>query len=424
MATKVWQGGAQATPEVWHATPTNPTSGDVYTIHCNGKDIAVTLTASTASNMISLFTTAINASTIPEWMEITPSDGTTYLVLTGPTDGRTLLFTETVSGTGTFGIAANTTGTGPHFFTNAENWDGGAVPVDDDVIIFEESTWPCLYGLEQSAVTPTDIIIKQSFTGDGKIGLPPYRGSGTTGYWEWRPQYLELGNSADAQTITVAIGEGDGYGSGRIKLNTGDAVTLLTVTNSGQAEGVHPAILWLGTAATNTVTIQKGSFGTAIYGGEASVIEDLDIGFKSRVDTDSVVVLGRDCDVDDIQMTGGHLIVGGVAADAIETLVQTAGTSIINGSDGIDALTVRGGRCYYNSTGTLGGAPIVSGSGILSFDQDMQAKTVTNPIEVYGDKAEVIDTFAVVTSLVVDYNETTRIPNLGTNMRVTRGTPA
>jgi hypothetical protein len=422
MATTIWQGGAQATAQVDHATPASVAVDDTYTVTINGKDITVTATAATAANVIGLLVTAINASTIPEFQEITASDGTTYLIMTGQSDGKPFTATVSKTGSGTFSNSTNTTPTGPYHFDNAENWDTGTAPVDNDTVIFEESSWDCLYGISVLNLTPAKLIIKQSYT--GKIGLPPYSGSGSTGYWEYLDQYLAIGDVADALTIAVTIGEGEGSGSGRIKLNTNTAQTNMLVLNSGQAEGTHPAVIWKGTHVSNVLRVYKGSVGVAIFGGETATLEDMDVGYQTRQDTDSEVILGRGADVDDIQQSGGSLTIGGEAGDAIETLVQTGGTSTINGSDGLDSLTIRGGRCYYNSTGTLGGNPIVSGSGILDFTQDMRAKTVTNPIEVYGNDSQVIDSFVVVSSLVVDYNETTRISNLGRNIRITRGTPA
>jgi hypothetical protein len=89
-------------------------------------------------------------------------------------------------------------------------------------------------------------------------------------------------------------------------------------------------------------------------------------------------------------------------------------------------VTVRGGRCVYNSTGTLGGAPVVSGTGHLDFSQDLRAKTVTNPIDVYGPDAKVSDPTKVVGTLVVDLDETSNSSNIdiGTNIRLTRGAVA
>jgi hypothetical protein len=61
---------------------------------------------------------------------------------------------------------------------------------------------------------------------------------------------------------------------------------------------------------------------------------------------------------------------------------------------------------------------------VLDFRRDFRSKTVTNPVELYGDAADVQDPYKVVSSLVVDCNETTRMEGLGRNVRITRGTVA
>ena len=94
------------------------------------------------------------------------------------------------------------------------------------------------------------------------------------------------------------------------------------------------------------------------------------------------------------------------------------------GTGGVTTLTVDGGTVVYNSTGTLATA-IVSEDGELDFSQDPQPKTVTNPIQVYGNAATLNDPNQVVGSLVVDLEQSNNIQNvnLGTNIKLTRGTP-
>ena len=63
-----------------------------------------------------------------------------------------------------------------------------------------------------------------------------------------------------------------------------------------------------------------------------------------------------------IVQSGGTLNVNS-AITSTSTVVVNDGVYYQNGTGGISAgLSVRGGRCVYNSTGTLGGAPVVSGA--------------------------------------------------------------
>jgi hypothetical protein len=324
-----------------------------------------------------------------------------------------------LTGTGaqTFVVSADTSPTGPHHFDDADNWTGGAVPIDADDIVFEESDVDCLYGLSQATVTPASITIRQSFT--GKIGLPVYTGE----YYEYRDTYLRIGDPADASTVNITIGEGAGSGSGRIKLDLGGCQTNLLVVDSGTPEGNASSILWKGTHASNVAQIYKGYVGIGELAGESAVLSKLQVGYRSNQSDDATVVCGENVDVTTWEQTGGTVSTDGDSGTD-PTITVTAGELTLGGTDGVTQLTIRGGTVYYNCSGTIAGNTVISGDGLLDFSQDMRAKTVTNPIEVYGDEAEVKDPFQVVSSLIVDYNETTRLENLGTNIRLTRGTPA
>jgi hypothetical protein len=184
-----------------------------------------------------------------------------------------------------------------------------------------------------------------------------------------------------------------------------------------------PAVTWKGTHASNAVSITRGSLGIAVIHDEAATVGTLNIGYVDSQDTDAQVIIGKGTTLGTVTKNGGVLTIMEAAA-AITSFTQYAGTTHLDGTYGVTALVVRGGTLYYNTTGTLAGNPIVSGAGVLDFSHDPQVKTVTNPIEVYGDEAQVNDPSKVVSSLVIDFNETTRLGNLGRNVRVTRGTPA
>jgi hypothetical protein len=177
-------------------------------------------------------------------------------------------------------------------------------------------------------------------------------------------------------------------------------------------------------ADSNDVTIYRGSLGIAIFEADSADFATLKIGYTDSRDSDAVVWLGKGCVSRTITKTGGELYMAGRSGTAITSLTQSGGVTTIDGTDGVTALVVSGGTVYYNTSGTLAGNPRVSGTGVLDFSRDLRAKTVTNPIEVYGDAAQVLDPEKVVSSLVVDYNFTTRLSALGDNIRVTRGATA
>lgn len=420
MATFIWRGDAQARRNVWHATPADMEIDDSFTLTINRKDVTVVATAATPANVVDLFVAAIAQCFDPEWQEVTAEAGvtgetTTHLILTGPSDGKPVTITGSTDGAGSLDVDEITEATGPNWFSEAENWDQNAVPGDGDTILFRENSVGCLYGLDCATTTPARIVRAASYT--GQIGLSDWNGS----YYEYRPTYWRVGDPNDSTTIEVELGAGEGAGGGRTKIDTGACQANITVWGTGSSPDDNPAFLWQGTHADNVMRVYKGSVGIAALVGEAAVLAALYIAYESSRDSDATVVCGEDVALSAVVKTGGSFVTAGQSGSAIGSFIQDAGEATLRGTDGVTLLVLRGGTCYYNSTGTLAGNPIVSGDAVLDFSRDTRVKTITNPIEVYGDEAVVNDLHGVVTNLRVDWNETTRLPGLGRNIRVTRG---
>ena len=104
------------------------------------------------ATFLDLLVTALNASTITEFAEVTWSRSTSTLIGTADTAGKP--FTATMSTTETGGGAADsqtidggassagtstTACSGPNFWNVAGNWSGGAVPVNSDDVIIENT---------------------------------------------------------------------------------------------------------------------------------------------------------------------------------------------------------------------------------------------------------------------------------------------
>jgi hypothetical protein len=439
MATKRWIGNAPAVAQVntflfagtWE-------SSDVITFTIGTKSVSTTATSTTIATIgaaLVTFWNALDSTAYPEFAEITASFSTATLTLTADTAGKP--FTVTISTTETGGGAADaqtiegttsTTGTvatannGPNVYSSTMNWDTGTVPVDADDLYFDSGSVDCLYDLSYSAVTPASITIGPGYSGN--IGLPETNeDNSATPYREYRTTYLTLGTSGDATNIALSFNGG----GGRIKLNHGSSQYTALVKNTGQRlEAQIPAVLLNGTHASSSLSVNRGDVGVAFFGGETSTILTLNVGYQNNPAGDSQVVLGAGVTLTNatIVQTGGTLETNS-ATSGTATITQYDGTLTIQ-AGGQVGLTVRGGHCVYNSTGTLGGAPVVSGSGWLDFSQDLRAKAVTNPIDLYGADAKLSDPNKVVTSLVVDVDESVNSANIaiGTNIRLTRGAVA
>lgn len=430
MATKRWRGDAPAIAQVDTLTVGGTIEvGDKFKATINGKTLSVSATSTSTSTTATEIATAWNASTIPEFAEITAAANGAAVTLTADEPGKpftvTVATTESDDGAAdnqTFSKASTTANSGPNVVSVAANWEGAAAPADADDIVFDTGSGDVLYDLDQNSVTPATITVAEGFK--GKVGLPEINSDDATAtYYEYREKYLKYGNSGDGQTVALTIRGG----AGRVKINTGSAQAIWNVTDTSQRlEDNVPAVLLKGTHASNALHVSKGDVGVALFAGETATVLTLNVGYKTNPAGDSQVKLGAGVTLTNatIVQTGGTLDINS-ATSGTATITQYDGTLTLN-AGAQTGLAIRGGDCIYNSTGTLGGNTVVSGSGHLDFSQDLRAKSVTNAIDLFGPSAKVSDPNKVVSSLVIDLDETANGENvnIGTNIRLTRGSTA
>lgn len=446
MATRTWIGNAINIFDVWTITIADTwAAADTVTITINGNDLVITVgatdtaTTDVAQAILDAFNAAsrldgtgttdatsnVGGQEINEFTELAATLSGSVVTLTARTAGKPIVLTvtEATAGNGTATEANATAATGRNFFNNADNWSDATVPVDDDDVVFDRGNVDCLYGLAQSAVTPTSLTIAAGYTGN--IGLPPVNiDNSSKPYSEYRTRALTLGVSGDANNMAVNIGQGEGSGSRRLNLDFGDGQVTGNVYRTGQPiDAATPPLQIAGTHASNVWQVLRGVVGFAFLQGQSCVIATLRMGYISNQASDANVRCGSGCTLAIIEKSGGILEVNSAVGTSLK---NTAGDTTINGTGAVTGLSIYGGNVFYSTTGTLGGNPIVAGTGILDFSRDMRSKTVTNPIELHGDKAKFIDPYKVTGAIVIDMNQTGNLANLslGDNVRVTRGTPA
>lgn len=364
MSVRVWQGGtgAASVAQVNAVTPANVGIGNTFTVTINGKSVTYTAAAATVADVTAGLVAALEASTEPEFTELTFSDETTHIEITGPDDGTP--FTQTSSaggGTATLTTATATAATSPNDWSLAANWSGNAVPVSTDDVIIDATDVSILYGLDQSAVTLTSQTVGSGFT--GAIGLPTRNANG---YSEYREDYLKIGSTL------VMIGGGEGGGSGRIKLDTGAVQTTLTVLSTGSPlDAGLESVLWKGTHANSVVNVVEGSVGIAVLPGESGSNIDI-IRVGGGAGAGASVRTGPTTGVPDIEVGGGDVTLAAGAG----SLTMTGGTVTIIGGASV-TLRVDGGTLNYRSVGTVT-ALHVSDGGTVDFGSDPRPRTITD----------------------------------------------
>lgn len=436
-ATRRWTGNAVNIKQVDTITVADTwAADDTVTLTINGNDLVITIGTDTTTAQVATaikeavmgaeadqtgtgdhsFSPTAGGQAIPEFTEITATVSSSVVTLTANTAGIpfTLSVTESTAGDGTATEATATSATGSNFFSNADNWTGATVPVDNDDIVFDSGDVDCLYGLAP-AIQPGSFKRLSSYT--GKIGLPE---ENANGYREYRTTYLTFDDNSVTCIYTI---EG---ANGRLKLDAGAGQSTFNVNGRGQREDSEvPEILIKGTNTSNILNIQRGDVGVAFYAGEDAALATLRVGFIDNRDSDAVVFCGSGMSqLTSIEKDGGQLTVNSTFND----ITQRAGTTTVNGTSGVGgAQKIRGGNYVFNTTGIAVGTITLSNDAVLDFSQDMQGKSIISAIEVEDQQVTIKDPFKVVSSLILDFNESRLFSDrldIGDDFRLTRGAVA
>lgn len=373
MATRTWIGSAQKAAQVTaYVFGGTWESSDVINVTIGTRTYSTTAGSTTTATVVSNLAAALTALTqanYPEFYEQTYSANSSTLTITARTAGVPFTITITTTETGggaadsqTIDGGASSTGTdstacsSPNHWSIASNWLEGVVPTSSDTVNIERGSVDILYGLDQNSVTLTALNVMNTYT--GKIGLPTRN---TAGYEEYRETQLKI------SATTVNIGQRDGRGSGRIKLNVGSVQTQVNVyaTGTPEEQGL-PSLLWKGTNASNVVNVFGGSVGVALFSGETAVIDTLR-------QTGGDLLCSSGVTLTTIDKVGGTLRIESAAT----TITNGGGDITIDGSGAVTTINAREGTVNYNSTGTITTLNIYDG-GAVSFNAINKARTVTN----------------------------------------------
>lgn len=367
MATLKWIGNGAAVAQV----DTCPVGGTIDALNTftfsipdatTGKSLTVVGGSTSAATVAATLRDAFNACTYPEFQECIASISGSSVLITARIAGKP--FTLAVSkaqgagatNTHTFSSSTTTTNTGPNDWTTATNWSTGAIPVDSDDLIIEDTPISILYGIAQSGIQPASLTLRNlpATFQLGNLNLNP------AGYNEYRGTYLAIGPT------TLKI---QNCASPLIKINLGTDQVAATVENcTGVATEVgSKAIILKGTHASNTLTVNGSSTSVDVapFAGETAVIATL------KVDGGDVRC-GSGTTLTTITKTGGTVDV----SSNFTTLVNSGGDFYCRGSATGTTITIEGGTFYEMSSGTKTTVNI-TGTGVANCEQLNVTRTWT-----------------------------------------------
>lgn len=267
------QAGSAKLPNIWNVYVSNATGGTVKLKFLGRLTVAIAFGATAAT-----VETALDGLVPGSWTGIFTVTGLGTLaspwIITssGRIDGVAhVMEADNTLLTGTaLGVVHSTivSATGRHWWNNGVNWrdfdtDAIGIPAtgDEVIILTGDETNSILYGLQNSAVKLDRLIISSMFI--GTIGLPELVESEQGTYAEYRPSFLEIGFQGNKE---LSIGTDQGQGSGLIRIDSkADEVFVRVERTDGPAEIGQPAVVWIGSSATNTVLLLEGVMGIATF---------------------------------------------------------------------------------------------------------------------------------------------------------------
>ncbi len=362
MAQVTFTGQGPKVPQVNTVTPTNIASTNLFNVTVAGNKVLTFTASGTSAGSVTAGIVALAAaSAVPEITELTFADQSTYVQITGPTDGTPFTQTSSASGgTASFTTATLTNGSGPNYANVGANYLGGSLPATtgDDLIVSAQA--PAIkYGLNMLGYTLNNLIIPQGYSGQGSgFGLPAINAHG---YPEYRSRYWQMPHN------NLSYGNGNGQGNGRGFLDAGPNATTGVIYNTGGTleQGVASLNI-IGTGA-NTFEVLNGSVNFGPLPTDAVTITTLN-------NINGTVHVGVGATLTTANNDGGAVTIDCAGT----TAYCEAGTITINGIGAWTTLTAfRSGAIVYNSSGTVATANLKYG-GTIDTSQDIRTKTFTS----------------------------------------------
>jgi hypothetical protein len=270
MATKYFIGNATSVAQVTSVQITGYDVATTYKITVGGVVISTVGTGGTAATTAAALAAAWNASTHVYCTPVTAAAvATDTITFTADTAGMPFEISSSVTGGGgTIGAATQVTANASPFdFSTAANWSDGATLANSDNGYLRNYTLPILWGLSQSAITPTLLSAERSFT--GQLGLYTHKlitAVSSTGVITYNTSYPEYRQSSLATgAATIRIGETLGStssGSPLIKIDSGTTNVTQLVYSTGRSANALPSVLLKGNHASAVLNV----YGSSVVG--------------------------------------------------------------------------------------------------------------------------------------------------------------
>lgn len=353
MTTARWLGRAKKRAQVNTYTIGGTwAAADTLTMTINGKAVTFTCTTTAAVDATAGLYAALAAATEAEFTAITWASPTTVTITATSTTAGTpfvAVLTRTTAASGTVATAATTTATGPNHWEEAVNWDTGAIPSTEDIVIGNSAS-SILYGWPSSLVTLGTLVIADTFT--GQIGLPEINAAG---YREYLPTFMTNVKFTGSMDISAS------GAAGEIRLSEAAASTEINIYGGTVRVFKTP----------NTVAFAVQS-GTLILGDSAATAANAPLAATLDVAGGGACYMEANASVATIRNAGVVVQAPGVVLAT--SVINRGGTIVL--SKNPTTLQVYGGVAEARGDETI--TTLGVGPGTLDLRGDIRPFTATN----------------------------------------------
>lgn len=382
MATRIFSGDAIAIAQVDSLIVFGTIEvGDLFRMTINGKNVDVVAASTDAATVAVQIAAAWNASTIPEFEEVTCEVTGEFgrMTLTAGTPGKPFTVTvdsfEDVYGGAyddqDFTVAASVVNDGPNVWS-ANNFKTagvrGTIPAGSDVVIFRDSDVDIKYNLDQTGAG-TDLTLQFEASYTGEVGLPAKDEDGDTDYNEYRRRELRI------NVEILEIGEGEGVGSSKLRISPTDAVATITVFSTGSSSDDQKTVQLLYDGDIVTANVFSGSVEIEEFDGSGSVTT---LNCESGADISLVGVFGGG--ITTVNANGASVVTFAPEMAATPATINLRGGTINSkAADNITTLNIFSGAFNLSPSGAITIASLIMGPGSVFNTADaVGTVTITN----------------------------------------------
>lgn len=230
-------------------------------------------------------------------------------------------------------------------YSTATNWSLGHVPLASEIVIIPVGSPSITSGLNQSTIEIQSFFVEDAYGGT-------------------------IGSAAEYLSINPTNVHFSGAGLAYINVNDATDINIYGTRSKDREFG---AGLYLLGDTIEELNLYKGDVGLAVFSGETSSVETVNIRSENSQNPDTSLITGDGAGIDAWNQSGGFGLLNNI--QQMTEVTVAGGTLTIIGTGNITSLNVNGGEVYPDSFGVILDSNLRGG--LVNFERSTSTRTVT-----------------------------------------------